>query len=72
MPPSTGSRSAASRALLPNAMRSRLERRIISVDAIAAELGDWARGYALDQRLSGAKARWELGWVPKHLDPEGD
>jgi hypothetical protein len=38
--------------------------------AIAAELGEWARGYALDQQLSGAKARRELGWEPKHLDPE--
>jgi nucleoside-diphosphate-sugar epimerase len=44
--------------------------RIVSSDAIAAELGEWARGYALDQRLSGAKARRELGWRPKHLDPE--
>jgi nucleoside-diphosphate-sugar epimerase len=34
---------------------------IISADAIAAELGDWAKGYALDQRLSGAKARQDLG-----------
>jgi len=43
---------------------------IVSVDAIAAELGEWARGYALDQRLSGDKARRELGWTPRHLDPE--
>jgi hypothetical protein len=41
-------------------------------DAIAAELGEWAQGYALDQRLSGAKARRDLGWSPKHLDPEGE
>jgi len=39
---------------------------------IAAELGEWARGYALDQRLSGDKARRELGWAPRHLDPEGE
>ena len=45
---------------------------IVSVDAIAAELGEWARGYALDQRLSGDKARRDLGWTPKHLDPEGE
>ena len=45
---------------------------IISTDDIAAELGEWARGFALDQRLSGAKARRELGWMPKHLDPEAD
>jgi nucleoside-diphosphate-sugar epimerase len=45
---------------------------IISADAIATELGEWARGYGLDQLLSGAKARRELGWTPIHLDPEGD
>jgi nucleoside-diphosphate-sugar epimerase len=45
---------------------------IIAVDDIAAELGEWARGRALDQRLSGARARRELGWMPKHLDPEAD
>jgi nucleoside-diphosphate-sugar epimerase len=43
---------------------------IVSADTIAAELGEWARGYALDQRLSGDKARRELGWRPQHLDPE--
>jgi nucleoside-diphosphate-sugar epimerase len=48
----------------------RLEPEIISADAIAAECGEWARGYALDQQLSGAKARRELGWRPSHLDPE--
>jgi nucleoside-diphosphate-sugar epimerase len=45
---------------------------IISVDVIAGERGDWARGYALDQRLSGAKARRELGWLPQSLDPEAE
>ncbi|MBR0797499.1 NAD-dependent epimerase/dehydratase family protein [Bradyrhizobium jicamae] len=45
---------------------------IVSADAAAAELGEWARGYALDQCLSGAKARHELGWQPKHLDPEAE
>ena len=48
----------------------RPEPQIISPDAIACELGEWARGYALDQQLSGAKARRELGWTPKHFDPE--
>lgn len=43
---------------------------IVSSNMIASELGEWARGYALDQRLSGAKARRDLGWKPKHLDPE--
>lgn len=46
------------------------EPQIISADAIAAELGEWARGYALDQLLSGRKARRDLGWTPTHLDPE--
>jgi nucleoside-diphosphate-sugar epimerase len=46
------------------------EPEIISADGIAAELGEWARGYACDQRLSGAKARRELGWQPRHVDPE--
>jgi len=45
---------------------------IISADAIAAELGEWARGYACDQRLSGAKARRELGWMPMHENPEDE
>ncbi len=50
----------------------RPEPEIMSTDAIAAELGEWARGRALDQRLSGEKARRELGWQPRHLDPEGE
>jgi nucleoside-diphosphate-sugar epimerase len=45
---------------------------VVSADEIAAELGDWARGFALDQQLSGAKARRTLGWEPQHLDPEGE
>jgi nucleoside-diphosphate-sugar epimerase len=48
------------------------EPRIVSGNTIANELGEWARGYALDQRLSGAKAQRELGWRPKHLDPEDE
>ena len=46
--------------------------RVISADQVAGELGAWARGYARDQRLSGAKATAELGWRPRHLDPEGE
>jgi nucleoside-diphosphate-sugar epimerase len=41
---------------------------IISADTIAAQLGDWARGYGMDQQMSGAKARRELGWRPVHED----
>jgi nucleoside-diphosphate-sugar epimerase len=48
----------------------RQEPETIPTDAVAAEFGDWARGYALDQQLSGAKARRELGWTPRYLDPE--
>lgn len=51
---------------------SREAPKIISVDAIAAQLGEWARGYALDQRLSSDKARRDLGWTPVHLDPENE
>lgn len=50
----------------------RMQPEIVSADTMAAELGEWARGYAIDQRLSGAKARLELGWAPSHLDPEDD
>jgi nucleoside-diphosphate-sugar epimerase len=45
---------------------------VISAHAVAAELGEWARGYGLDQRQSGEKARRRLGWEPKHLDPESE
>ncbi len=45
---------------------------IMSADAAAAEWGEWARGYARDQRLSGAKARRELGWRPRHADVEAE
>jgi nucleoside-diphosphate-sugar epimerase len=48
------------------------EPEIVPTDAIATELGEWARGYALDQRLSGGRARRELGWWPRHLDPIGE
>jgi nucleoside-diphosphate-sugar epimerase len=49
-----------------------LSPQIISADEIATEFGEWARGYALDQQLSGARARAELGWRPRHLDPEAE
>lgn len=45
---------------------------IVPVEDIVAERGEWARGYALDQCMSGGKARRELGWDPRHLDPEHD
>ena len=46
----------------------RPELRVVSVDEAAGRLGEWARGYAVSQRLSGDKARAELGWKPKHGD----
>jgi nucleoside-diphosphate-sugar epimerase len=58
------------RALAKRFGTRRLEPEIIATETIAAELGAWAKGYGLDQRLSGAKAWRELGWQPKHLDPE--
>jgi nucleoside-diphosphate-sugar epimerase len=45
------------------------EPEVVDVETVVAERGEWARGYALDQRMSGEKARRELGWVPKRLDP---
>jgi len=50
----------------------RQEPQSFPVDLVASELGEWARGYALDQRLSGLKAGSELGWQPEHLDPEAE
>jgi nucleoside-diphosphate-sugar epimerase len=42
------------------------------VDAIASELGEWARGYVLDQQMSGDKAQHELGWDPVWREPLAD
>lgn len=43
--------------------------RVVTAEAAAARLGEWARGFALDQRMSAAKARRELGWRPASRDP---
>jgi nucleoside-diphosphate-sugar epimerase len=43
--------------------------RIVSADAIATEKGEWARGYALDQQMSGDRAGHELDWRPIHANP---
>ena len=43
-----------------------------SIDEGVAELGEWVRGFAIDQRMSGAKARRELQWLPVHTDPVAD
>jgi hypothetical protein len=68
----TACRSHASRAFARRFGARTDDPHIISADAAAAEWGEWARGYARDQRLSGAKAQRELGWQPRHLDPEGE
>ena len=44
---------------------SALPPRVVTEDFVAAELGDWARGYARSQRMSGAFARERLGWAPR-------
>lgn len=41
---------------------------VIPIQAAAREFADWAVGYGLDQRMSGAKAMRELGWAPEHTD----
>ena len=43
-----------------------------SVESAQAEYGSWAEGYALDQQMSGDKARSELGWKPRHTDVIAD
>jgi nucleoside-diphosphate-sugar epimerase len=45
---------------------------IRSADKAAAQLGEWARGYSIDQPMSGVKARRDLGWKPAHTDPLAD
>ena len=41
---------------------------ICDVSVAMSEFGDWAEGYALDQRISGQKARFDLNWKPEHID----
>ncbi|MFG2305256.1 hypothetical protein [Actinacidiphila glaucinigra] len=33
------------------------------------QMGPIAEAFALDQQISGARARRDLGWSPAHLDP---
>jgi nucleoside-diphosphate-sugar epimerase len=42
------------------------------IEEAVAEVGEWVRGYAIDQRMSGEKARRELRWSPTHTDPIAD
>ncbi|HEX4788274.1 MAG TPA: NAD-dependent epimerase/dehydratase family protein [Actinospica sp.] len=41
----------------------------ITREQARAQMGPIADAFALDQRLSSAKARRELGWAPAHRDP---
>jgi len=41
---------------------------VIDVQQALKEIGSWAEGYALDQQMSGQKAREELGWRPEFED----
>jgi nucleoside-diphosphate-sugar epimerase len=41
----------------------------ITLEQARAEMGPIADAFALDQQLTPAKAKRELGWEPKHTDP---
>jgi nucleoside-diphosphate-sugar epimerase len=43
----------------------------ITLEQARAEMGPIADAFALDQRLTSAKAARELGWEPAHADPLG-
>lgn len=53
-------RRAAARTARPDAPE------VIPEDVVAAERGDWARGFARSQRMSGRFARERFGWSPRH------
>ncbi|MGI9413903.1 MAG: NAD-dependent epimerase/dehydratase family protein [Hyphomicrobiales bacterium] len=48
------------------------ELRVVPVEDDIAMLGAWARGRAVSQRMSGARAMRELGWNPVHRDVFAD
>jgi hypothetical protein len=41
----------------------------ITLEQARAQMGPIADAFALDQRLTSAKGRRELGWAPTHDDP---
>jgi len=45
-----------------------LEVRAVSTDEAAVRLGGLAAALAMDNRVSGDRARRELGWTPRHTD----
>jgi len=38
---------------------------VLDLQTAIAEMGSLAKGYALDQQMSGDKARLQLGWCPE-------
>ena len=42
---------------------------VMNLTEARVEIGDYADGYALDQQMSGDKARTQLGWQPEFTDP---
>ncbi|NEA36180.1 NAD-dependent epimerase/dehydratase family protein [Streptomyces sp. SID13031] len=44
----------------------------LTYEEAAERMGPIAAAYALDQRISGDRAKRELGWTPKHLDAVAD
>jgi nucleoside-diphosphate-sugar epimerase len=44
----------------------------ITLEAAREAMGPIADAFALDQRFTSEKARSELGWAPRHVDPLGD
>jgi len=45
---------------------------VFDISHAISEFGDWAADYALDQQMSGRKARDVLGWAPEHVDVFSD
>lgn len=41
---------------------------VCETDKAIREIGSWAEGYAIDQQMSGDKARSQLGWRPEFED----
>jgi nucleoside-diphosphate-sugar epimerase len=44
----------------------------LSLDRAREQMGPIAEAFVLDQRLTGARARQQLNWRPRHLDPLAD
>ena len=41
---------------------------VLDTKTAIREIGSWAEGYAIDQQMSGEKARIQLGWCPDYED----